>query len=152
MASVQNKEILRTILPENYNYHIHGISVIRSGEHRTEVQLEAHFRVNVDKKENFDIFLKDFSKCTGTSYNKGKQIDRSGPRASLFGIRKCIHHVKSRKKDTDLETNKNGNKTGKSREPGKNTNCKAEIAFSIANPCDVNCTHKNMDNHNLKKE
>ena len=53
MASVQNKEILKTILPENYNYHIHGISVIRSGEHRTEVQLEAHFRVNVDKKREF---------------------------------------------------------------------------------------------------
>ena len=85
MASVQNKEILKTILPENYNYHIHGISVIRSGEHRTEVQLEAHFRVTAENKENFYIFLSDFSKCTGTLYNKQKQIDRSGPRAS-FGM------------------------------------------------------------------
>ena len=34
---------------------------------------------------------------------------------------------------------KNENKTGKAKEPGKNTNCPAELSFSISAPCNSIC-------------
>ena len=98
------------------------------------------------------MFLSDFSKCSGTSYNKANQRDRSGIKASLYGIRKCIHNVCTKNKKYDNALNKNGNKTGKAREPGKNTKCDAEIKFSIAAPCMADCNHTNMNTHNLKKD
>ena len=76
------------ILPKNYKYYIHRVSVKESGTIPTEVKLEAHFRVNVSDEESFQVFLSDFSECSGTSYNKTHQPDRSGLRASLYGMRK----------------------------------------------------------------
>ena len=61
-------------------------------------------------------------------FNKINQIDRSGKKTILYGARKCIHKVLKRKDDV---LNKNENKTGKAKEPGKNTNCPAELSFSI---------------------
>ena len=43
----KKEEQLKLILPENYEYHIHGVSVKESGNVPSEVKLEAHFRVNV---------------------------------------------------------------------------------------------------------
>ena len=150
--SEMNEQLLRKILPENYLYQIHAVSVREFSEVSSEVKLEAHFRVNVENKEDLDKFLSDFSKCSGTSYNKANQRDRSGIKASLYGIRKCIHNVCTKNKKYDNALNKNGNKTGKAREPGKNTKCDAEIKFSIAAPCMADCNHTNMNTHNLKKD
>ena len=61
----------------------------------------------------------------------------------LSGVRKCIHNV--HKKNTGHELNKKGNKTGKIKEPGKDTNCPAEINFSISAPCDLACGNKKTD-------
>ena len=152
MAVEQKQNILLRILPKTYKYHIHGISVREVEEHPTEVKLEAHFRVNIKDEVNFNKFMSEFSKSSGTSYNKPRQGDRSGPRASLFGIRKCIHNVKSKNEPGVSELNKNGNKTGKLREPGKDTKCEADIQFSIATPCETNCSHKNGNTHYLKQE
>ena len=143
MAVEQKQNILLRILPKTYKYHIHGISVREVEEHPTEVKLEAHFRVNIKDEVNFNKFMSEFSKSSGTSYNKPRQGDRSGPRALLFGVRKCIHNVKSKNEHGVSELNKNGNKTGKLREPGKDTKCEADIQFSIATPCETNCSHKN---------
>ena len=46
-------------------------------EHPTEVKLEAHFRVNIKDEVNFNKFMSEFSKSSGTSYNKPRQGDRS---------------------------------------------------------------------------
>ena len=102
MAVEQNQNILFRILPKNYKYHIHGISVRKVEEHPTEVKLEAHFRVNVKDEVNFNMFMSEFSKSSGTSYNKPRQGDRSGPRALLFGVRKCIHNDKSKNEQAGL--------------------------------------------------
>ena len=148
----KKEEQLKLILPENYEYHIHGVSVKESGNVPSEVKLEAHFRVNVLDEESFQVFLSDFSERSGTSYNKTHQPDRSGKRASLFGMRKCIHNVVNKKKSgVEQVINKNGNKTGKVREPGKDTKCAAELTFSIAAPCEPGCSHTNSQTHDLKK-
>ena len=148
----KKEEQLKLILPENYEYHIHGVSVKESGNVPSEVKLEAHFRVNVLDEESFQVFLSDFSERSGTSYNKTHQPDRSGKRASLFGMRKCIHNVMNKKKSgVEQVINKNGNKTGKVREPGKDTKCAAELTFSIAAPCEPGCSHTNSQTHDLKK-
>ena len=42
MAVKLNQNILLRILPQNYKYHIQGISVRKVEEHPTEVKLEAH--------------------------------------------------------------------------------------------------------------
>ena len=89
---------LRVILPKNYEYYIQGVSVKESGNVPSEVKLEAHFRVNVSDEESFQVFLSDFSECSGTSYNKTHQPDRSGLRASLYGMRKYIPNVVNKKK------------------------------------------------------
>jgi hypothetical protein len=65
--SEMNEQLLRKILPENYLYQIHAVSVREFSEVSSEVKLEAHFRVNVENKEDLDKFLSDFSKCSGTS-------------------------------------------------------------------------------------
>ena len=59
MAVEQNQNILLRILPKNYKYHIHGISVRKVEEHPTEVKLEAHFRVNVKDYINFNMFMSE---------------------------------------------------------------------------------------------
>ena len=46
---------LRAILPKNYKYYIHRVSVKESGTIPTEVKLEAHFRVNVSDEESFQV-------------------------------------------------------------------------------------------------
>ena len=45
----KKEEQLKLILPENYEYHIHGVSVKESGNVPSEVKLEAHFRVTILK-------------------------------------------------------------------------------------------------------
>ena len=148
----KNEEILRKILPQNYQYQIIGVSVRKHAEVSNEVQLEAHFRVNVGNEDGFNTFLSDFSKCSWTSYNKMNQRDRSGKKASLYGVRKCIHNVLSRRDQGVGSNNKNGNKTGKIREPGKGTKCDAEIKFSISAPCMDDCNHTNKNTHSQKKD
>jgi hypothetical protein len=61
-----------------------------------------------------------------------RQGDRSGPRALLFGVRKCIQNVISKNEHGMSELKKIGNKTGKLKEPGKDTKCEVEIQISIA--------------------
>ena len=68
-------------------------------------------------------------------------------------MRNCIDNVVNKKKSGVEQTiNKNGNTTGKVREPGKQTKCDAELTFSIAAPCNPGCHHKNSKTHDLKKE
>ena len=107
--SEMNEELLRIVLPENYQYQIHGVSVRELAEVSSEVKLEAHFWVNVENKDGLDKFLSDFSKCSGTSYNKSNQCDRSGKIASLYGIRKCIHNVCTQNKNGDNAIHKKAN-------------------------------------------
>ena len=66
----RNDGILMKILPENYQYQIIGVFVRKHSENATEVELEAHFRVNVEHEDGFNEFLADFSKSSLTSYNK----------------------------------------------------------------------------------
>ena len=131
-----SKQLLN-ILPENYEYIINGVSVREYSDISNEVKLEAEFRVNVENAEGLERFLLDFSKSSGTSYNKKNQADKSGKRTLLYGIRKCIHNVN--RKDILSEYNKNQNKTGKIKEPGKHTNCSAELNFSISSHCESVC-------------
>ena len=72
-----SKQLLN-ILPENYEYIINGVSVREYSDISNEVKLEAEFRVNVENAEGLERFLLDFSKSSGTSYNKKKQVDKSG--------------------------------------------------------------------------
>ena len=116
------------------------------------MELEAHFRVNVEHEDGFSEFLADFSKSTLTSYNKMNQRDRSGTKASLYGIRKCIHNVHKKRVHEVGSRNKNGNKTGKAREPGKATKCGAQINFSISAPCVDECEHTKKNTHRRKKD
>ena len=138
---------LLNILPKEYKYIIEGISVRELSDIPSEVKLEAEFRVNVADGEEFEKFLLDFCKSSGTSYNKTNRIDHSGRKTILSGIRKCIHNVNQKKITSEL--NKNQNKTGKVREPGKNTNCPAELQFSISPPCKSVC---NTDTHKKRNE
>ena len=55
------------------------------GESPTEVKLDAKFRVNVDDEEQFEKFLVDFSKSSGTAYNKKNRADRAGKKSALYG-------------------------------------------------------------------
>ena len=102
---------------------------MRGEDESTEVKLDAKFRVNIHDEEQFEKFLHDFSKSSGTSYNKKNRADRTGKKTVLYGYRKCIHNVQNLKKkeDSSKEMNKNENKTGKIREPGKNTDCPVKL-------------------------
>jgi hypothetical protein len=60
--------------------------------------------------------------------------------------------VNKKKSGFQQTLNTNGNKTGKVREPGKQTKCDAELTFSIAATCDPGCHHKNSQTHDLKQE
>ena len=127
---------------------------MRGEDESTEVKLDAQFRVNIHDEEQFEKFLHDFSKSSGTSYNKKNRADRTGKKTVLYGYRKCIHNVQNLKKkeDSSKEMNKNENKTGKIREPGKNTDCPAELNFSISAPCASISGNKATDTHNLRNE
>ena len=118
-----NKTVLQKILPRGYDYNVIGVSLREDGESSTEVKLDAKFRVNIHNEEQFEKFLVDFSKSSGTAYNKKNRADRAGKKTVLSGYRKCIHNVQNLKKNENAskETNKNDNKTGMIREPGKNT-------------------------------
>ena len=132
----RNKGLLINILPDNYEYHIIGVSIRDATANiLSEVKLEVHFRVNVNDEEQFERFLSAFSQASGTVYNKKNQIDRSGKKMVLYGVRKCMHNVIKRKDASKDELNKNENKTGKAKEPGKNTNCPSDLTFSISAPC-----------------
>jgi hypothetical protein len=128
-----NQRHLLNILPKNYKYVIQGLSVREFNDIPNEVKLDAEVRVNVKDGEGLENFLLDFGKSSGTSYNKKNQADKSGKRTILYGVRKCIHNVNEKKQVSEF--NKNENKTGKLKEPGKNTNCPAELNFSISSLC-----------------
>ena len=64
------------ILPSGYDYNVMGISLKEDGESPTEVKLDAKFRVNAHDEEQFEKFLADFSKSSGTAYNKKNHADR----------------------------------------------------------------------------
>ena len=69
---------------------------VATANNKSEVKLEAQFRVNVSDDEQFEKFLSNFSQASGASgtfYNKKNQIDRSGKKTVLFKIRKCIHNI-----------------------------------------------------------
>ena len=142
-----NRRHLLNILPKEYEYIIHGISVRESNDIPTEVKLDTEFRVNIKDGEGLEKFLLAFSKSSGTSYNKRNQADKSGKRSVLYGVRKCIHNVNEKKKISEL--NKNNNKTGKMKEIGKNTNCPAELSFNISSPCQSVCV---TDTHTMRNE
>ena len=146
----RNKSLLLNILPENYEYYIEGVSVRESTDIPTEVKLDAEFRVNVKDEESFERFLSDFSQSSGTSYNKRNQADKTGKKTALYGVRKCIHNVTEKKNSSEL--NKNNNKTGKCKEPVKNTNCPAEFNFSISSPCQAKCGNKRTNTHFVRNE
>ena len=97
--------------------------ILNTEDNPSEINIDAQFMVNVQSKEYFEKFLSDFSQTSGTFYNKKNQIDRSGKKTILYGARKCIHKVLKRKDASNDVLNKNENKTGKAKEPGKNTNC-----------------------------
>ena len=138
-----NKTLLLKILPESYEYNIEEVSIREASEISNEIKLDAEFRVNVRNEKTFESFLSHFCESSGTSYNKTSQTDTVGKKTLLSGVRKCIHNVN--KKNTGHELNKKGNKTGKIKEPGKDTNCPAEINFSISAPCDLACGNKKTD-------
>ena len=147
----RNKKLLMNILPDNYEYHIVGVSIRDATANiKSEVKLEAQFRVNVSDEEEFEKFLSDFNQASGTFYNKKNQIDRSGKKTVLFGVRKCIHNVLKRKDASSQELNKNDNRTGKAKETGKNTDCPSEMTFSISAPCQPICGNKSTDTHQLR--
>ena len=146
----RNKSLLLNILPENYVYYIEEVSISESTDIPTEVKLDAEFRVNVKDEESFERFLSDFSQSSGTSYNKRNQADKTGKKTALYGVRKCIHNVTEKKNSSEL--NKNNNKTGKCKEPGKNTNCPAEFNFSISSPCQAKCGNKSTNTHFVRNE
>ena len=142
-----NQRYLLNILPKNYKYVIQGISVREFNDIPSEVKLDAEVRVNVKDGEGLENFLLDFGKSSGTSYNRKNQADKSGIKTILYGVRKCIHNVNEKKQVS--EYNKNGNKTGKLKEPGKNTNCPAELNFSISSLCQSVCV---TDTHHVRNE
>ena len=147
----RNKGHLMKILPENYDYHVLAVSVRDTTENiPSEVKLEAHFRVNVSDEEEFEKFLSEFSQVSGTFYNKKNKMDRSGKKSVSYGVRKCIHNVLKRKDASKEDLNKNMNKTGKAREPGKNTNCPAELNFSLSSLCNSICGNKTTNTHQLR--
>ena len=54
----RNDSILMKILTANYQYQIIGVSVRKYSEIATEVELEAHIRVNVEHEDGFNkLFL-----------------------------------------------------------------------------------------------
>ena len=142
-----NQRHLLNILPKNYKYVIQGISVREFNDIPSEVKLDAEVRVNVKDGEGLENFLLDFGKSSGTSYNRKNQADKSGIKTILYGVRKCIHNVNEKKQVS--EYNKNGNKTGKLKEPGKNTTCPAELNFSISSLCQSVCV---TDTHHVRNE
>ena len=146
-----NEEILVRILPKNYQYYIYGVSVREYAEISSEIKVDAHFRVNVKTEEEFEKFLEDFSRCSGTSWNKKNRMDRKGKNSKVSGIRKCIHNVRSNKPETASEITENTKMTGKCRELGKNTNCPADLTFKISEQCDSICSDKIITTHFLKK-
>ena len=147
----RSKGLLMNILPINYEYHIIGVDVRDATANiLSEVKLEAHFRVNVNDEEQLESFVGDFSKASGTFYNKKNQIDRSGENTVLYGVRKCMHNVIKRKDASKKELNKNENKTGKAKELGKNTNCPSELIFSISAPCNTICGNTSTNTHQLR--
>ena len=70
-----NKSLLLRILPSGYDYYFIGVS-LRGEDESTEVKLDAKFGVNIHDEEQFEKFLHDFSKSSGTSYNKKNRADR----------------------------------------------------------------------------
>ena len=116
-----------------------------------EVKVDAHFRVNVHTEEELEKFMDDFAKCSGTSWNKKNQMDRMGKKNKLSGVRKCIHNVINNKTGSGSKKNTDC-KTGKLREPGKHTNCPADLTFKISEPCDSICSDKINTTHALKRK
>ena len=80
---------------------------------------------------------------------KKNRANRAGKKTALYGYRKCIHNVQNLKKNENA-SKENDNKTGMIREPGKNTDCPAELNFSISTACATICVNKTTDAHKLR--
>ena len=82
----EGREILLKLLPNNYNYHIYGVSVREFADVASEVKLDARFGVNVYNEEELQNFFEDFSGNSGTSWNKKARMDRNQKRIKISGI------------------------------------------------------------------
>ena len=73
-----------------------------------------------------------------------------GKKTALYGYRQCIHDVQNLE-NASKET-MNDNKSGMNRESGKNTDCPAELNFSISTACATICVNKTTDANKLRNE
>ena len=90
----EGREMLLKLLPNNYNYHIYGVS-------------DSRFGFNVHNEEELQNLFEDFS---GTYWNKEAQMDMNQKKIKISGIRKCIYNVenkKRKKKSTNNQTTEN---------------------------------------------
>ena len=137
------------ILPSGYDYNVMGISLKEDGESPTEVKLDAKFRVNAHDevmRSNLKSFLLISVKVQEQLTTK--RTMQIGKKTALYGYRQCIHDVQNLE-NASKET-MNDNKSGMNRESGKNTDCPAELNFSISTACATICVNKTTDAHKLR--
>ena len=118
------EDLVKNLLPDNYKYKVLSHNVTEYSD--KEISCDLEFRVNVTSEESVKKFLSDLNISTGCSYNirSGRQDKRpkgDNARTQISGYRKCCLNVlHSEGRD--------------SRQPGKNTDCKASINFRLENP------------------
>ena len=118
------EDLVKNLLPDNYKYKVLSHNVTEYSEKNISCVIE--FRVNVTSEDTVKTFLSNLNISTGCSYNiqSGRQDKRptgDNARTQISGYRKCCLNV--------------SHCEGKgSRQPGKNTDCKASINFRLENP------------------
>ena len=122
-------ELLRDLLPADYDYKIKKCEVKDQSEDNLKFNLE--IRVSVKTEGEVKLFLASMNKSTGCTFNiqMGRQDKRQNLKnkenldrslSQLRGYRKCCMNV-----------DKSGERPD--RQPGKNTDCKASINFRLEN-------------------
>ena len=124
-----NKQILQSLLPQQYQYQVSKFLVYPSKH--PEIIVESQFYSDFDVRacgiNQVNEFLTQFQKTTSTTYNKSKaDVDSSkwSNTVEFSGFRKCHHLVK---KQINLLTGQ----IKKDKTPGKNQNCKSRLKFTL---------------------
>ena len=127
-------DALSCILPDNYKYVVNKFSFVERSKVAGESLLTCTFRVNVSVEADIFVFLENFSKKSGTSYNIEKaDVKGTGKKVIRTVYRKCIHKVRRHHLKDDKDTHKGpGRQPGSECVPGKDTACEAKLKCTLS--------------------
>ena len=66
---IDNRIILESILPENYQYRVSNFKIVQDSPILKETKFESVFAVNICSEEGFLKFLAEFQESSSTNYN-----------------------------------------------------------------------------------